>query len=77
MRVPSLEAVYQTLAKQYQILMKEKEKINKIKAKVGMKDSTPAKIKYSYSKTDNLYVQYYNNLIDNYQSSKRNKVNRY
>lgn len=58
MRVPSLEAVYQTLAKQYQILMKEKENINKIKARIGMKDSAPAKIKYAYSK-DNLYVQYH------------------
>lgn len=56
MRVPSLEAVYQTLAKQYQILMKEKEKLNKIKAKAGIKDSAPSKIKYSYSKTENLYV---------------------
>lgn len=57
MRVPSLEAVYQTLAKQYQILMKEKEKINKIKAKLGVKtDPAVSKIKYVYSKQDSLYV---------------------
>lgn len=56
MRVPSLEAVYQTLAQQYQILMKEKEKINRIKAKARMRDPAQSKIKYSYTKADNLYV---------------------
>lgn len=56
MRIPTLENVYQTLEKQHQILMKEKEKINKLKSKVGVRDSSPTKIKYSYSNTDNLYV---------------------
>lgn len=56
MRIPTLENVYQTLEKQHQILMKEKEKINKLKVKAGVRDSSPNKIKYSYSNTDNLYV---------------------
>lgn len=56
MRIPTLENVYQTLEKQHQILMKEKDKINKLKSKVGVRDSSPTKIKYSYSNTDNLYV---------------------
>lgn len=54
MRIPTLENVYQTLEKQHQILMKEKERINKLKVKVGGRDSSPTKIKYSYSNTDNL-----------------------
>lgn len=54
MRIPTLENVYQTLEKQHQILMKEKEKINKLKLKAGLRDSSPNKIKYSYSNTDNL-----------------------
>lgn len=56
MRIPTLENVYQTLEKQHQILMKEKERINKLKIKAGLRDSSPNKIKYSYSNTDNLYV---------------------
>lgn len=56
MRIPTLENVYQTLEQQHQILMKEKAKINKIKAKIGVRESSPHKIKYSYSNTDNMYV---------------------
>lgn len=58
MRIPTLENVYQTLEQQHQILMKEKAKINKIKNKIGVRDSSPSKIKYSYSNTDNMYDIY-------------------
>ncbi|XP_031628108.1 nuclear pore complex protein Nup214-like [Contarinia nasturtii] len=61
MRIPTLENVYQTLEQQHQILMKEKAKISKIKSKIGGRDSSPSKIKYSYSKTDNLKM---NSLVD-------------
>lgn len=54
MRIPSLENVYQTLEKQQQILLKGKERINSIKAKIGGREASPSKIKYSYSNTDNM-----------------------
>lgn len=55
MHIPTLENVFQTLEKQYQILLKEKEKIEEIKIKAGIRDTTtPAKVKYSYSNADNV-----------------------
>lgn len=61
MHIPTLENVYQTLEKQHQILLKEKEKINNIKAKIGVRNNNalPSKVKYNYSKAENLYVNLY------------------
>lgn len=59
MRIPTLENVYQTLEQQQQILLKEKAKINKLKAKIDGCDSSPGKIKYSYSNADNMYVLFF------------------
>lgn len=81
MRIPTLENVYQTLEKQHQILMKEKDKIMKLKSKVGVRDTSPTKIKYAYSNTDNLYVKcdYFRFLISflltNYRLNAFSKVN--
>lgn len=59
MRIPSLENVYQTLEKQHQILLREREKISKIKSKIGIREAAPAQIKYSYSNVGKLYVLIY------------------
>lgn len=55
MKIPTMENVYQTIRKQQQIMMREREKIKKIKEKIGGK-ATPAeqKIVYSYTNTENL-----------------------
>lgn len=54
MRIPSLENVYQTLGKQQQILSKTRENINEFKLKIGGRQASSNKIKYSYSNTDNM-----------------------
>lgn len=64
MRIPTLEHIYQTMEKQQQILSKEKEKIERIKTKIGVRNSTPTKIKYSHSNVANLYERYIFLLLD-------------
>lgn len=55
MKIPTMEHVYQTIRKQQQILMREREQIKKIKGKIGTKAAAPEqKIVYSYSNSDNL-----------------------
>lgn len=55
MKIPTMENVYQTIRKQQQIMMRERDKIKKIKEKLGGKATiTEKKIVYSYTSTDNL-----------------------
>lgn len=53
MRVPTLENVYETLGKQHAILLKEKEKISRIKQKLGI-GNVDAKQKTSSTKPESL-----------------------
>lgn len=56
MRIPTMEHVYKTIRTQQQILMREREKIKAIKAKIGAKTTrSQQKIVYSYSSAGNLY----------------------
>lgn len=59
MHIPSLENVYQTLRKQHEILLQEREKINKIKAKLGVADSDQSKLQRGASKQEPLYVYFF------------------
>lgn len=56
MHIPSLENVYQTMETQQQILMRQRQQINDIKARVGIfeRGETPSKVKYSFSNPDKL-----------------------
>lgn len=56
MHIPSLENVYQTLRKQHEIVLQEREKINKIKTKLGVGDSDQSKSQRGVSKQEPLYV---------------------
>lgn len=51
-----MEHVYKTIRTQQQILIREREKIKAIKAKIGTKAApSQQKIVYSYSNAGNLY----------------------
>lgn len=55
MRIPTFEHVYQTMEKQHEILLREKAKIDAIKAKVGVRSiDTPLKLRYQFNKPDAL-----------------------
>lgn len=56
MHVPTLENVYQTLHKQHAILLKEREKISKIKTKLGISEiDTPKSRLIGINKTEYVY----------------------
>lgn len=54
MHVPTLENVYQTLHKQHAILLKEREKISKIKQKLGIGGCETSKARQISIKADSL-----------------------
>lgn len=54
MHIPTLENVYETLGKQHAILLKEKEKISRIKQKLGIGNADGPKQKPFAIKSESL-----------------------